>query len=79
MYAYEIGVKVENLVWEIKDNLRTQIEKELKEELKTTLKAELTIGIIVRMLKKNKYIVLSVQLMVFFRNFASILGELYPN
>lgn len=55
MDAYEIGVKVENLVWEIKDNLRTQIEKELKEELKTTLKAELTIGIIVRMLKKNKY------------------------
>ena len=41
--------------YEIKDNLRTQIEKELKEELKTTLKAELTIGIIVRMLKKNKY------------------------
>ena len=35
MDAYEIGVKVENLVWEIKDNLRTQIEKELKEELKT--------------------------------------------
>ena len=55
MDAYEIGVKVENLVWEIKDNLRTQIEKELKEELKTTLKAELTIGIIVCMLKKNKY------------------------
>ena len=41
--------------YEIKDNLRTQIEKELKEELKTTLKAELTIGIIVCMLKKNKY------------------------
>lgn len=41
--------------YEIKDNLRTQIEKELKEELKTTLKAELTIGIIVRMLKNNKY------------------------
>ena len=41
--------------YEIKDNLRTQIEKELKEELKTTLKAELTRGIIVRMLKKNKY------------------------
>lgn len=35
MDAYEVGVKVENLVWEIKDNLRTQIEKELKEELKT--------------------------------------------
>ena len=33
--------------YEIKDNLRTQIEKELK---------EVTIGIIVRMLKKNKYI-----------------------
>ena len=30
-------------------------------------------------LKKNKFIVLSVQLMVFFRNFASILGELHPN
>ena len=41
--------------YEIKDNLRTQIEKELNEELKTTLKAELTIGIIVCMLKKNKY------------------------
>ena len=33
----------------------------------------------INMLKKNKYIVLSVQLMVFFRNFASILGELHPN
>ena len=55
MDAYEIGVKVENLVWEIKDNLRTRIEEELTEELKTTLKAELTMGIIVRMLNKRKY------------------------
>lgn len=55
MDAYEIGEKVEDLVREIKDELKIQIKNELAKELETTVKMELTMGTIIRMLKKRKY------------------------
>lgn len=55
MDTYEIGAKIENLVWEIKTEIKDQIRDELAEELKTTLKTELAMGVIVRMLKSGKY------------------------
>lgn len=55
MDTYEIGAKIDNLVWEIKTEIKDQIRNELTEELKMTLKAELTMVSIVRMLKRGKY------------------------